>query len=71
LWRKVLVVLFLPVAVGVFMVGWILYCFGQPRNKSGVKTRQGETLVTEDGAADEGLEVKIIEDLMEKVLEIE
>jgi hypothetical protein len=66
-----LVVLFLPVAVGVFMVGWVLYWFGQPRNKSGVKTPQGETLVAEDVAADECLEVKVIEGLMERVLETE
>jgi hypothetical protein len=64
--RQILTILFLPIAIFVFMIGLNLQWMEQKQNKLRVKTPQIETVV-KDGTTDERVEVKIIEDLMEKV----
>ena len=49
------------------MIGWSLQWIGQKQNESRVKLSQRE-VAGEDGATDEHVEVKVIEDLMEQVL---
>jgi len=63
-----LAILFLPLAVFIFIIGWSLQWLEQAQNKNRVKTAQEESVVTEGGATDECLEVKVIEDLMERLL---
>ena len=65
--RQILTVLFLPLAVFLFMIGWSLQWIGQKQSESRVKMSQRE-VAGEDGATDEQVEVKVIEDLMEQVL---
>jgi len=65
--RQILTVLFLPIAIFIFMIGWSLQWIGQNQNKSRVKTPQKGTVV-EDDITDECVELKVIEDLMEQVL---
>ena len=65
--RQILTVLFLPLAVFLFMIGWSLQWIGQKQNESIVKMSQKETVV-KDGATDECVEVKVIAELMEDVL---
>jgi hypothetical protein len=68
--RQILTVLFLPVAIFIFMIGWCLQWIGQNQSESRVKKPKRETVVN-DGAINECVEVKVIEDLMEKVLKAE
>lgn len=68
--RQILTILFLPIAIFVFMIGWTLQWMGQKQNESRVEKPQRETVVN-DGTADECVEVEVIEDLMEKVLKAE
>ena len=65
--RQILTVLFLPLAVFLFMIGWSLQWIGRKQSESRFKLSQRE-VVDEDGATDEHVEVKVIEDLMEQVL---
>ena len=65
--RQILTVLLLPLAVFFFMIGWSLQWIGQKQNESRVRLSQRE-VAGEDGATDEQVEVKVIEDLMEQVL---
>jgi hypothetical protein len=68
--RQILTILFLPIAIFIFMIGWSLQWMVQKQNESRVKKSQRETVVN-DGATDECVEVKVIEDLMEEVLKAE
>ena len=65
--RQILTILFVPIAIFFFMIGWSLQWIGQKQNESRVKKPQREA-VGEDGATDQYVEVKVIEDLMEQVL---
>jgi hypothetical protein len=65
--RQVLTVLFLPLAIFFFMIGWSLQWIGQKQSESGVGKPQRETVVS-DSVTDE---VKVIEALMEEVLKAE
>jgi hypothetical protein len=68
--RKILIILFLPIAIFIFMIGWSLQWIGQKQNETRVKKPQRETVVN-DGTSDEYVEVGVIEDLMEEVLKAE
>jgi hypothetical protein len=68
--RQILTILFLPIAIFVFMIGWCLQWIGQKQSESRVIKPQRETVVN-DGATDECVEVKVIEELMEEVLKAE
>ena len=65
--RQILTVLFLPLAIFFFMIGWGLQWIGQKQNESRVGKPHIETVVN-DGVTDECVEVKVIEALMEEVL---
>jgi hypothetical protein len=65
--RQILTIVFLPVAIFIFMIGWIMQCIGQKQIESRVKKPQRETVVNDD-TTDECVEVRVIEDLMEEVL---
>ena len=65
--RQILTVLFLPLAVFLFMIGWSLQWIGQKQSESRVGKPHRETVVS-DSVPDE---VKVIEALMEEVLKAE
>jgi hypothetical protein len=65
--RQILTILFLPIAIFIFMIGWSLQWIGQKQNESRVKKHQRDTVVN-DGTTDECVEVRVIEDLMKEVL---
>jgi hypothetical protein len=65
--RQILTILFLPIAIFIFMIGWSLQWIGQKQNESGVKKPQRE-LIDNDDPTDECVEVRVIEGLMEEVL---
>lgn len=65
--RQILTVLFLPLAIFFFMMGWGLQWIGQKQNESRVGKPHRETVVN-DGVTDKCVEVKVIEALMEEVL---
>jgi hypothetical protein len=64
--RQILTILFLPIAIFIFMIGWSLQWIGQKQSESRVEKPQREAVVN-DGATDECVEMKVIEDLMEEV----
>jgi hypothetical protein len=68
--RQILTILFLPIAIFIFIFGSSLQWIGQKQNESRVKKPQRETVVN-DGTTDECVEVKVIEELMEEVLKAE
>ena len=65
--HQIWTILFLPIAIFIFMIGWSLQWIGQKQNESRVKKPQREMIVN-DGTTDECVEVRVIEDLMEEVL---
>jgi hypothetical protein len=68
--RQILTILFLLIAIFIFMTGWSLQWIGQKQNESRVRKPNREKVVN-DGATDGCLEVKVIEALMEEVLKAE
>jgi hypothetical protein len=68
--RQILTVLFLPLAIFFFMIGWGLQWIGQKQSENRVGKPHRETVVN-DGATDVFVEVKVIEALMEEVLKAE
>ena len=62
--RQILTILFLPIAIFLFMIGWSLQWIGQKQNESRVKKPQREAV----SETDEYVEIKVIEDLMEQVI---
>ena len=64
--RRASTILLLPIAVFIFMIGWVLIQMEKQQDKRRIKAP-----VTEQGTTDEYLEVGIIEDLMEKTLRAE
>jgi hypothetical protein len=64
--RQILTILFLPIAIFIFMIGWSLQWIGQKQSESRVEKPIRETVIN-DGTTDECVEIKVIEDLMEEV----
>jgi Tfp pilus assembly protein PilO len=70
--RRVLTVLLLPIVVFVFMIGWIFYWMGELQNRSRSEESQRKLGASKSaGATEDYVEVGLIEDLMEKQLEVE
>ena len=65
--RQILTILFLPIAILIFMIGWGLQWIGEKQNINKVEKPQRET-ISADGVTDEIVEVKVIAELMEKVI---
>ena len=65
--RQILTFLFLPIAILIFMIGWGLQWIGEKQNINKVEKPQRET-ISADGVTDEIVEVKVIAELMEKVI---
>jgi hypothetical protein len=67
--RRVVMILFLPVVVFIFFVGWIFYLLGDRRlsNKTASEGKTDGTL-EEAIAADDGVEMRLIEEIAKEQL---
>ena len=67
--RRVVMILFLPVVVFIFFVGWIFYLLGDRRlsNKTASEGKTDGTL-EEALAADDGVEMRLIEEIAKEQL---
>ena len=68
--RQILTILFLPIAILIFMIGWGLQWIGEKQNINKVEKPQREP-ISEDDVTDEIVEVTVIADIMEKVVKTE
>ena len=66
---RAFIILLVPIAVFIFMGGWLLCWMGNQLDRESIQTTLKKTTVTEGGATDECVEVGLIEDLMEEQLE--
>ena len=64
--RRALTILFLPITIVIFVVGWVFYCIGKKQDRGSTKTPYRKTTVTEESTTDEYVEVGLIDDLVEK-----
>ena len=68
--RQILNILFLPIAIFIFMIGWGLQWIGEKQTISKVEKSQRKT-ISKDDETKEPVEFKVIADLMEKVVKTE
>ena len=66
--RRVIVFMFLPVAVTVFLVGWVLYWIGEMFGRRSARTFQERSRVSEESESHGYIEVGLVEELMEEFL---
>jgi len=67
--RRALTILFLPIVVLVFMVGWVFYYMGKQQDR-GMEAQEKRSFQQGTGIKEEDyVEVGLIEDLMEKTVQ--
>jgi hypothetical protein len=59
--RRVLMIVFLPVFVFLFIVGWILYVAGDKRMSKDAPERKNDNSLEEELIEDDGVEMVLIE----------
>ena len=59
--RRVLMIVFLPVFVFLFIVGWILYVAGDKRMSKDAPERKTDNSLEEEPTEDDGVEMGLIE----------
>ena len=59
--RRVLMIVFLPVFVFLFIVGWILYVAGDKRMSKDAPERKNDNSLEEEPTEDDGVEMVLIE----------
>jgi hypothetical protein len=65
--RRVLMIVFLPVFVFLFFVGWILYVVGDKRmNNKDAPERKTDDSVEEELTEDDGVEIGLIEETLKE-----
>ena len=67
---RALSILFLPIVIFIFMVGWVSNWLVNQRNRYNVETLRRHRKATKSNKAIEYVEIGVIEDLMEELLEI-
>lgn len=68
--RRALSILLLPIVIFIFIIGWSLSWIGEEHTRNGVKAPERET-ANEESKSDESVEVGLVENLMERMREVE
>ena len=64
--RRVLMIVFLPVFVFLFIVGWILYVAGDKRMSKDTPERKTDNSLEEELTEDDGVEIGLIEETLKE-----